>query len=344
MEHYLFERIENILIEILGETRRGFSDDLQAQFNCPCCADENGGTPDNKYNLEVNLIKQVYLCWKCSQTHGTSGSLLKLVRQYGTPEQYKEYKEELYAIQQTKMYDINYFSGGTINHEEKSVIYPKTYRKIDLAKLKNKRLLDFLKKRRIDQSTIDRFSIGYTTWDEEEYIMRNRLIIPSYDAYGSLNYWVGRDFTGFQKIKYRNCTADKKAIIYQENLINFDNDIYLVEGVLDGLRLPNTIAMLGKVLTKDTKLFQTLYQRAKSNIFIILDEDTKEMETKRIYTLLNTGRVQGKIYYCDMKESSYKDFSEAYEKGGKRALISIVRSGKQFNDIDLFVTEKKNDL
>ena len=335
MEHYLFERIENILIEILGETRRGFSDDLQAQFNCPCCADENGGTPDNKYNLEVNLYKQVYLCWKCSQTHGTSGSLLKLVRQYGTPAQYKEYKEELYAIQQTKLYDIDFFSGGTVNHEEKTVIYPKTYRKIDLSKTKNKRLLDFLAKRRIDQACIDRFSIGITTWDEADYSMRNRLIVPSYDSYGDLNYWVGRDFTGFQKAKYKNCTVDKKSIVYQENLINYDNDIYLVEGVLDSLRLPNTIAMLGKILTKDTKLFSSLYSKAKGNIFIILDQDTQTKETKQIYKLLNVGRLEGKIFYADMKESPYKDFSEAYENGGKKALIDIIRGAKKFSDLEL---------
>ena len=155
MEHSVFAKIEYILTDILGESRRGFSDDLQAQFNCPCCADNNGGVPDGKYNLEVNLLKQVYMCWKCAYTDGTSGSLLKLVRQYGTPAQYQEYKAEVYAIKESKLYDINLYSGDTFNTEEEyGVIYPKTFHKINLSTLKDKRLLEFLKKRRTFQKIL----------------------------------------------------------------------------------------------------------------------------------------------------------------------------------------------
>lgn len=337
VEHSAFAKIEYILTDILGESRRGFSDDLQAQFNCPCCADNNGGVPDGKYNLEVNLLKQVYMCWKCADTDGTSGSLLKLVRQYGTPAQYQEYKAEVYAIKESKLYDINLYSGDTFNTEEEyGVIYPKTFHKINLSTLRDKRLLEFLKERRIDQETIDRFNIGYTTWDESSYSMRNRLIIPSYDEYGDLNYWVGRDFTGKQYAKYKNCEGDKKKIIYQEKLVNFDADIYLVEGVLDAIRVPNTISMLGKYLTTDTKLYETLCNRARGNIFVVLDGDTNESEIKRIYKRLDENlKLKGRVWYVPMQDSSYKDFSEAYEQGGRRAVIRLIRSARQFSEFEL---------
>ena len=46
------QRIYNILVSIMGESKQGSYDrgTTQYQFNCPYCADEKGGI-DNKYNL-----------------------------------------------------------------------------------------------------------------------------------------------------------------------------------------------------------------------------------------------------------------------------------------------------
>jgi len=50
---YMFDRIYNILTSFLGESKQGFFDigTAQYQFNCPDCAEENGGLPDNKYKF-----------------------------------------------------------------------------------------------------------------------------------------------------------------------------------------------------------------------------------------------------------------------------------------------------
>lgn len=49
----MFDRIYNILTSFLGESKQGFFDigTAQYQFNCPDCAEENGGLPDNKYKF-----------------------------------------------------------------------------------------------------------------------------------------------------------------------------------------------------------------------------------------------------------------------------------------------------
>ena len=156
-----------------------------------------------------------------------------------------------------------------------------------------------------------------------------------------MNYWVGRDFTGKQYAKYKNCEGDKKKIIYQEKLVNFDADIYLVEGVLDAIRVPNTISMLGKHLTTDTKLYETLCNRARGNIFVILDGDTKESEIKRIYKRLDENlKLKGRVWYIPMQNSLYKDFSEAYEQGGRRVVINLIRSARQFSEFELLNQKK----
>jgi DNA primase len=168
--------------------------------------------------------------------------------------------------------------------------------------------------------------------------MRNRLIIPSYDSFGDLNYYLGRDYTGKNKIKYKNCDVDKKSIIFQESLINWDNTIYLCEGVFDAMRFPNNgVSMLGKVLTKDFYLFKEITSKANADVVIVLDGDTNEIETKKIFNLLNFGRLNGHVRYIDLYNgiSKYKDMSEIYEKEGKMGIINVLREVKKYNEIDL---------
>ena len=340
--------MEDLLIEFLGEPKSRYGSDIEGQriFNCPCCAEENGGVPDDKYNLEVSFEKDlnhggVFNCWKCSsRDRGMKGNVYRLIRKYGNPTIYKEYKECVKTIMESRMYDINAFTGMTEAIVERETIrLPKTYKKIDLATCKNRTLLAYLEKRKIDQQLIDKFNIGYTEWDNEDFAYRNRVIIPSYDQFGELNYFIGRDYTGKSKIKYCNCDADKKELVFQESLIDWDAPIYLCEGAFDAMRFPNNgISMLGKVLTKDTALFQALYSKANSTITIVLDGDTHEEETKRIYMLLNFGRLYGKIRYINMAEDcKYKDMSELYENEGKKGVIELLRKQRVYSEFDLIL-------
>lgn len=333
---YMFDRIYNILTSFLGESKQGFFDNgtSQYQFNCPDCAEENGGMPDNKYNLEVNFALGKCHCWKC----GYAGPISRLVKEYGGTEALKDYYAAVKDIKESKYYNIGLFKDLADNAYLNDYIkLPDTFTKIDLKTCKKKKLVEYLEKRKITQDIIDLHNIGYTTWDEEKMNLRNRLIIPSYDSAGDLNYWVGRDFTGNEKrMKYWNSKNDKNEIVFQESLIQWDANIVLVEGVFDALTYPNAISLLGKTLTRGCKLHTALKERANANVIVCLDGDTEIEETKRIYSILNTGRLFGKIWYIDLKnDSQYKDFGEIYEAEGKPGIIDILRKRKQFSEIDL---------
>lgn len=336
---YMFSRIYNILTGFLGESKQGFFDNgtSQYQFNCPDCAEENGGMPDNKYNLEVNFALGKCHCWKC----GYAGPISRLVRDYGGTEALKDYYATVKDIKESKYYNIGLFKDMAENAYLNDYIkLPDTFTKIDLKTCRKRKLVEYLNKRRITQDIIDQHGIGYTTWDEEKWQMRDRIIIPSYDSAGDLNYWVGRDFSGHpKKMKYWNSKNDKNEIVFQESLIQWDTTIYLCEGALDCLYYPNSIALLGKTLSKDTKIFQELYDRARANIVICLDGDTELSETKRIYNLLNIGRLRGKIRYLRLgtDEIPYKDFGEIYEAEGKQGMIKAFRQVKEFSEIELLV-------
>ena len=354
----MFDRIYNILTSFLGESKQGFFDNgtSQYQFNCPDCAEENGGLPDNKYNLEVNFALGKCHCWKC----GYAGPISRLVKDYGGIELLKDYYAAVKDIKESKYYNIGLFKDLADNAYLNDYIkLPDTFTKIDLKTCRKKKLVEYLEKRKITQDIIDLHNIGYTTWDEESPILRNRIIIPSYDSAGDLNYWVGRDFTEKQqkpepekeetdkphiwfsgeRPKYWNSKNDKNEIVFQESLIQWDATIYLCEGAIDCIYYPNSIAMLGKSLTKSTKLFQELYDRARANIVICLDGDTELKETKRIYNLLNVGRLRGHIRYLRLgtDEVPYKDFGEIYEAEGKQGMINAFRHVKEFSEIELLV-------
>lgn len=317
----------------MGESKNGMSDSGQLQFGCPKCIEEKGPNEAHKYNLEVNLFKMVYKCWSCNDADGSmTGNLARLIKKYGNAQLYDAYKRELDGLIKAQLYDINAYNYA-LDKEDVLIKLPKTFCKIDLDLCSDPRVLNYLSKRKITQDIIDKFNLGYTSWNEPDKGWRNRIIIPSYDEYGDLNYITGRDFTGKAYNKYKNCDANKMDIVFQESLIDFDSDIILCEGAMDCLYPLNTIAMLGKVLKKEYKLYKTLMTRANANIIICLDNDTAIGETKKIYNLLNTGRLKGKILYIRM--DSIHDIGDLYEKYGRRGIVSAIRSARQFSELDL---------
>lgn len=337
------DKIERLLNSFLGPSKSGFSDNGQAQYNCPHCKEENNGIPDNKYNLEVNIFKGVYKCWRCSEYEQTmSGKLSKLVRKYGGNELVNEYYDIVKEIKEVSYYDLELFKDNGEILSSNNLYLPITFTNINLEKCKKKKLVDYLNERHITQDIIDRYNIGYTTWDETKWQMRNRIIIPSYNSDNELNYWLGRDFINdkkSKKTKYKNCDSDKSKIVFQENKIQWCNDIVLVEGGIDCIYYPNAIALLGKVLDKDSETYKQLYKKANANIIICLDGDVKDVEIKRIYNVLNNGRLRGKIWYVKLgtNELPWKDFGEAYESGGKQNIIKILKNKQHYSEIELLI-------
>mgnify|MGYP001002731744 CR=1 FL=1 len=118
-----------------------------------------------------------------------------------------------------------------------------------------------------------------------------RIIVPSYDMDGKLNYFVARAWTP-KKMKYKNPSVPKDEIIFNESRIDWTKDVYLCEGVFDGFFLPNPIPMLGKMLSEN--LFTALYEKVQGDIHICLDGDAWE-NALRVYHNLNGGRLYNKI-------------------------------------------------
>lgn len=327
------QRIYNILVGILGESKQGHYDRscTQYQFNCPSCQERNGGMQDGKFNLEVSLALGKYHCWKCD----IKGPLSSLVRRYGGREAFENYRFVINDIRESRFYDLSSFKDNP-DIVDNYLKLPKTFSKV--TQYAPKKLLAYMESRNIGWDLVEKYNLGYTTWDEEKWQMRNRLVIPSYDQFGDLNYWSSRDYTGNErKTKYRNCDEDKKTIIFKEYNIQWDADIYLCEGIIDSITYDNAVPLMGKILLKDSLLYKRIMERANANVVVCLDSDTELSETKRVYRMLDNGRLREKVKYVRMGEGNlpYKDFGEIYEKEGKRGMIRMMGEARRFTETEL---------
>ena len=163
-----------------------------------------------------------------------------------------------------------------------------------------KRAYNYLKERHVTDEIIEKFNIGFCY--EGKYA--NRIIIPSYNSYDDLNYFVARSYEIKPYRKYDNPEAEKQTVIFNEYLIDWNEPIHIVEGPFDSIFLPNAIPMLGKVMSDF--LFEKLYENAKK-IIIVLDGDAW-IDTEKLYYKLNGGKLFGKIWVVKLPED--KDIAD----------------------------------
>lgn len=299
------EAVIELLKDILGDEKLHYETKGQISFDCPVCAAEKGVDSDNKGNLEINYIRGVYKCWACSETYGTQGALGKLIDQFGSKQQKK-----IFDLIRPKAQD-----------EEKPkpklrLRLPEGYTKFEDSNpifIPHREAIRYLKSRGITEEMIQKYDIGFTV--KGDYA--SRIIVPSYDNEGKLNYFIGRSWAN-KKMKYKNPPVPKDEIIFNESRIDWSKDVFLCEGVFDAFFLPNSIAMLGKHLSD--LLLEKLYTQSQGYIHICLDGDAWS-DAVKLYKTLNGGTLYDKIKIiklpqdkdvCDLRgqiENYYYEFN-----------------------------------
>lgn len=335
------QKLYGILCSFLGDSKNELDETYQLQFGCPRCTENKGGGESHKYNLEVNLRKGVFQCWSCAQHDDEMhGSITKLIKLYGSDALLYEYKETVNALKSTRLYELKFdkndFDTESTNSDNIKVTLPLNFRQLsekDKYSYDERRALEYLFSRGIGWDIIKKHSIGYTIYDENNKLESSRIVLPSHNKYAELNYWTGRDITKIKgRQKYANPNVIRKDVIFNEDLLSWDCDVTLVEGPFDHIVVPNSIPLLGKALKKDFKIYQDIMLKANANVNIFLDGDAYE-DVKKIYKLLNHGRLYGKVRYIPTSEEL--DPSLIYEKFGKKGIISHLRNARQINEVFL---------
>lgn len=273
-------------------------------YYCPSCHHKNK-------KLSVNIKKGVYHCWVC---HIKGKSVNSLVRKYGSSIQYKDFVHLESSILHRKAED------GTNNKKSNSVIImpqdikPLLYKSNDpdMNNAKN-----YLINRGIEKKDFIFYKIMYCFSGR----YRGRVLFPSFDNSGNLNYFLGRSIYG-SNLKYLNSNGNKKDIIFNELYIDWKAPVIIVEGIIDAIKAGhNAIPLLGSSLSANSILFEKLVEN-KPEIILALDKDAFDKACKIGNKLLEYGI---NIKFVDIRKSRYNDLGEM-PKG--RATFYIERAIK----------------
>ena len=304
----------NIIIEILGKPRKENTTKSQYSFDCPVCsAEKDMPDGDGKGNFEINLNKGVYHCWSCGSTHNTHGSVGRLITKFGRKEHKSKLKQLGIQLGDTKI------TNKTVQ-EVREVFLPEEFIPFEGTNpnsLPYKEAWNYLtKERNLPKEIIFKHKMGYTIEGEYAY----RIIVPSYDKDGKLNYFTARAWSSRKKPKYKNPDLPREEVIFNEKSINWDSTIYIVEGPFDHIVVYNSIPMLGKEL--HSKLYDSLMKKANSWVVVLLDDDAWD-RAKQIYSQLNVGRLHGKVRIIKMRDGY--DISQVNEEFSREGVVDVLR-------------------
>lgn len=297
--------ILGLLESILGKSKPD-KNGADYMFFCPVCKHKNP-------KLVVNIKSGKYNCWTCHPpTKGKSP--VSLLKKLGiSSEKQKEMK--------------SYFSDDKTIIEKtsnESVELPKEFKSLleNNKSLDYKHAISYLNKRNITKEDIRKYNIGYCSTGR----FRNRIIVPSYDSCGKLNYFIARSFEKEARLKYDAPSCSKTSIIGFEYYINWKIPIILCEGSFDAIAIKrNAIPLFGKTIPK--ALMIRLAQSEVKTIYIALDNDALQESISYAENLINMGK---EVYLIEL---GGKDPSEL----GFEAMIKLLHNAKQLTFSDLFI-------
>jgi DNA primase len=271
----MFEEKLSLLQDIFGKSIPSKNERL---FICPqrdCKSIEKG-----KKKLSINIEKNKFKCWTCDY-HGSS--ILNLIKKYGNYEQISTWSLLSGEIDFSERDEIKSLILNPKEEEREEVLIPLPQEFISLVgnfDILTTQARNYLKDRNIEEEDIIKYKMGFAINGDYE----NRIIIPSFNKDGRVNYFISRTYVN-NYLKYKNPTAHKN-FIFNELSIDFRLPITIVEGVFDAIISgDNSIPILGSTLTENSKLFQEILKN-NSIVYLALDSDAIEKEINIIKKLL----------------------------------------------------------
>jgi DNA primase len=289
----------NLLESVLGKgtsTSKG-----NYSFKCPFCN-------HHKNKLEINLntnekSENPWHCWVCN----IKGKKLKNL--------FTQLK-----VSSNKVHELQLIiqPGKTIEYVSETIKLPTEFIPLStplasldkITSLAARRALKYLKDRNITPEDILKYNIGFCT----EGTYSERVIIPSYDEKGIINYFIARSYVKDATRKYKNPPISNKVIGW-ELYINWSAPIVLCEGVFDALTIKrNVIPLFGKTINE--VLLAKLVSSTVKKIYIALDEDAIKDALKHCEMLMSYGK---EIYLVeldgkDANQLGFESFLNTIEK------------------------------
>ena len=217
-----------------------------------------------KPKLEINIRitsngQNPWHCWISDEKGRTIKTLFKKLRVS------KQIWDEYNSI----FSRVNRYSYDQANDQvNDQVELPKEFKPLykPTNSYKYKHAMNYVLGRGIRPADIVKYNIGYC--EEGEY--EDKIIIPSYDEKGKLNFFVGRSFYQTQ-YKHKNPKVSKDIVGF-DLLVNWDTPLILCEGAFDAIAIRrNAIPLFGKSI--QSELEKKIIGNTVKKLYIVLDSD-----------------------------------------------------------------------
>ena len=250
-------------------------------YTCPHC---NHHKPKLEINFDSHKNKaNPWHCWACDVR---GKSIIPLLRKANAPQDKIEYAKTL-VVDSSYNYVEKTYAALTLPSEFISLS------SVDSPTLSMRHAQAYIKNRGVSNHDISQYNIGYC----EEGLYKNMIILPTYDAEGSLNYFTARSFEKDPFTKYRNPSVSRD-IIPNEYFINWNIPVILCEGIFDAIAIKrNAIPLLGKSI--QSSLMKKLIVSAVDKIYIALDSDAIKQALRFCEKLMAEGK---EIYLVDLQD------------------------------------------
>ena len=247
---------------------------------CPIC----NPTDKNKRKLSIFIEDDRNHCWTCGWR---SRTLAPLIAKYAGKDSLAEY--------------INKFAKHLKNHS--NILDAQETKQKEIVRLPNdfKLLFDHVDyspdriavfnyakiKRNLSDSIILKYSLG--TSNDAKW--KRRLIVPSFDSNGNLNYYIGRAIDSKVYPKYEALGIERHDVIFNEINIDWSKPVIICEGVFDMFSCgDNSIPLLGSDINENSLLFSKLLVNS-SKVYLSLDGDMWYKKTLKIAKKLSSYNI-----------------------------------------------------
>ena len=287
---------KNIVVSTLSNALGSYSvlRGNELAFYCPFCN-------HHKQKLQVNTETQKWHCWTCNSGGKKLTSLLKRL----------DVNRKTISIIRELYGDSNY---NPQNEDEGTKVYiqlPKEFISLNESPKgfnpEYKHAIHYLNERGITQKEIIKYNIGYC----KDGLYSRRVIIPSYNSDGQLNYFVSRSYYPEEKMKYKNPPISKNVICL-ESQINWNEPIILCEGVFDAITIKrNAVPLLGKFPSR--LLVEKIFMSGVTDIIISLDNDAMNEALKAGEYFRKQG-INVRMMYLKDKDAADMGYEKFYEE------------------------------
>jgi hypothetical protein len=251
---------------------------INFDVRCPICAP----TDASKKKLSIRSDDERCHCWVCGFK---SRSLAPLIRKFGTQAQFAKYRDSFGGTESG-----NQLVTGEDAQLKKTLSLPEDFQLLTLAPVSDpdvKAAWRYIFSRGLTEKDAWYFKFGLSN----EARWKRRILMPSFDSLGKLNYFTARSIDKYKKPKYDNPDVDKNPIIFNEFNIDWTSRLVLCEGPFDLVKCTdNSTALLGSDLDERHELFNKILLN-ETPVALSLDGDMWSTKTPKIVKKLQEYNV-----------------------------------------------------